>query len=183
MVYRAGHSLERCQGHQGAAHILPISSKATRKAVVAPPLHLPMKAQTHPYTGVSNTETHPYTGVFSIEALPKDVQILLHNLGGRPSKQNLRATIQKLCGWRALTAQQLIELLHRKDKKHFVRSHLTPMIKEGSLKYLFPADEDSPNQAYLATQETSVNPCHNDYDPWCIGARSHSFAQEATCHS
>ncbi len=135
MVYRAGHSLERCQGYQwGAAHILPIPSKATRKAVVAPPLHLPMKAQTHrytgvsnaethPYTGVSDAETHPYTGVFSIEALPKDVQILLHNLGGRPSKHI----------WR-----------HKK---------------------------------------TSVNPCHNDYDPWCIGARSHSFAQEATCHS
>jgi len=46
-------------------------------------------------------------------------------------------------------AQQLVERLKKKDKKHFVRSHLTPMIKKGTLKYLFPEDENSPNQAYI----------------------------------
>lgn len=42
----------------------------------------------------------------------------------------------------------LVKLLKRKDKKHFVRNHITPMVKEGMLKYLFPEDENSPNQAY-----------------------------------
>ena len=56
--------------------------------------------------------------------------------------------ILTFCAWQPLTAQQLVKLLKRKDKKHFVRSHLTPMIKEGLLKYLFPEDENSPNQAY-----------------------------------
>ena len=67
--------------------------------------------------------------------------------------KDLRLLIQKLCAWQPLTAQQLIDLLKRKDKKHFVRSHLTPMIKEGTLKYLFPEDEDSPNQAYTYEME------------------------------
>ncbi len=111
--------------------------------------------ETHPYTGVSGVETHPYTGVFPIETLPKELQILINNLNTRSSKKDLRLVIQKLCAWQPLTAQQLVEILKRKDKKHFVRSHLTPMIKEGTLKYLFPEDEDSPNQAYTCEKGDS----------------------------
>jgi hypothetical protein len=57
--------------------------------------------------------------------------------------------IQQLCAWQPLTAQALTELLNKRDKKHFVRSHLTPMVKEGQLNYLYPEDEDSPDQAYV----------------------------------
>jgi ATP-dependent DNA helicase RecG len=124
--------------------VLPIHPEATRKTTAANQ----NAEQTHRYTGVSSAETHPYTGVFPIETLPKNLQILINNLNIRSSKKDLRLAIQKLCAWQPLTAQQLVDLLKRKDKKHFVRSHLTPMIKEGTLKYLFPEDEDSPNQAY-----------------------------------
>ena len=105
---------------------------------------MPMEEQTHPYTGVFGAETHPYTCFL----LPKELQILINNFNKRSSKKDLRLFIQKLCAWQPLTAQQLVKLLKRKDKKHFVRSHLTPMVKEETLKYLFPEDEDSPNQAY-----------------------------------
>lgn len=88
--------------------------------------------------------------MFSIETLPKEVKLLIINFNKRSSINDLRSIIQKLCAWQPLTAQQLADLLKRKDKKHFVRSHLTPMIKERVLKYLFPEDEDSPNQAYTA---------------------------------
>ncbi len=74
--------------------------------------------------------------------------MLINNFNKRSSKKELCLVIQKLCAWQPLTAQQLMDLLKRRDKKHFVRSHLTPMIKEGTLKYLFPEDQDSPNQAY-----------------------------------
>ena len=95
-------------------------------------------------------KTHRYTGVFHIEALPKELQLLACNLHKRSNIKELRSVIQKLCVWQPLTAQQLVEILKRKDKKHFVRTHLTPMVKEGVLKYLFPDDEDSPNQAYIS---------------------------------
>ncbi len=139
--------------------ILPIHPEATRKTTTANQ-NLLMEEQTHRYTGVSDVETHrytgvsgvethPYTGVFPIETLPKALQILINNLNLRSSKKDLRSAIQKLCAWKPLTAQQLVEILKKKDKKHFVRGHLTPMVKEGMLKYLFPEDEDSPNQAYI----------------------------------
>jgi ATP-dependent DNA helicase RecG len=67
--------------------------------------------------------------------------------------KELHLLIQELCAWRSLTAQQLVDLLQKKDKKHFVRSHLTPMIKEGKLKYLFPLNEGAPNQAYICEKE------------------------------
>lgn len=115
--------------------VLPIYPEAEKRATVA----------------IQNTpieeQTHPYTGVFPIENLPKEIQVLIHSLNMRSSKKDLRLVIQKLCGWQPLTAQQLVELLKRKDKKHFVRSHLTPMIKDGTLKYQYPEDEDSRSQA------------------------------------
>ncbi len=134
--------------------ILPIHPEATRKTTVANQ-NAPIEEQTHPYTGVSGVETHPYTGVFPIEKLPKELQTLINNINIRSSKKDLRSLIQKLCAWQPLTAQQLVEILKRKDKKHFVRSHLTPMVKEGTLKYLFPEDEDSPNQAYICEKGDS----------------------------
>ena len=83
--------------------------------------------------------------MFSIETLPKELETLINNINTLSSKKDLHLLIQKLCVWQPLTAQRLVEILKRKDKKHFVRSHLTPMIKEGTLQYLFPEDEDSPN--------------------------------------
>jgi ATP-dependent DNA helicase RecG len=110
--------------------ILPIHSEATRRIT-------------------REGETHPYTGVFDIETIPIEIKKSIESIKIRCSKKELRALIQKLCAWKPLTSQQLVDILKRKDKKHFVRSHLTPMIKEGTLKYLFPEDEDSPNQAYI----------------------------------
>ena len=126
--------------------VLPIHPEAARRVITT---NTPVEEQTHPYTGVFGAETHPYTGVFPVEALPKELQELINNFNRRSSRKKLHFLIQKLCAWQPLTAQQLVELLKKRDKKHFVRSHLTPMVKEGALKYLFPDDEDSPNQAYI----------------------------------
>lgn len=116
--------------------VLPIHPEAKRKKSTVDQ-NLSIKNQTHQLAGVSQAET-----------LPKDLQTLINNLNIHPRKNDLLLVIQKLCAWQPLTAQQLVKLLKRKDKKHFVRSYLTPMIKEGMLKYLFPEDENSPNQAY-----------------------------------
>jgi ATP-dependent DNA helicase RecG len=120
--------------------VLPIHPEAVRKTITLHQTVL-MEEQTHRYTGVFRAETHPYT-------LPKELQILIDNFNKRSSKEELWLVIQRLCAWQPLTAQQLVKLLKRKDKKHFVRSHLTPMVKAETLKYLYPEDEDSPNQAY-----------------------------------
>lgn len=127
--------------------ILPVHVEATRKITVTNK-NGPLKEQTHQYTGVFGAETHQYTGVFPIETLPIELQLLINNLKKQPSKKELCFVIQKLCAWQPLTAQQLVEILKRKDKKHFVRSYLTPMVRERTLKYLYPEDENSPNQAY-----------------------------------
>ena len=58
--------------------------------------------------------------------------------------------IYALCAWHPLTAQQIAELLNRKDKKHLVRQYLTPLVKDGLLKYVYPERGNSPNQAYKA---------------------------------
>ena len=123
--------------------ILPIHIEAGRRAM----------AVSQNTTGVFEEETHRYTGVFPVETLPQDLWLLIVNFNKRSSIKDLRSIIQKLCAWQPLTAQQLVEILKRKDKKHFVRSYLTPMVKEVALSYLYPEDKDSPNQAYIYEKE------------------------------
>ncbi|MCX6989538.1 MAG: hypothetical protein NTX49_00495, partial [Chlamydiae bacterium] len=81
------------------------------------------------------------------------LQISINKFNKSRNTKDLRLLIQKLCEWKALTAQELVDVLQRKDKKHFVRNHLTPMVRDGTLKYLFPEDEDSPNQAYTCEKK------------------------------
>ncbi|MBS0654700.1 MAG: putative DNA binding domain-containing protein [Verrucomicrobia bacterium] len=131
--------------------VLPIHPEARRVTVASQ--NTPVEEQTHQYTGVFGTQTHQYTGVFALEILPEELQMLLNEFNKRSSVKDLHLLIQKLCAWQPLTAQQLVDLLKRKDKKHFVRSHLTPMIKEGTLKYLFPKDGNAPNQAYICEKK------------------------------
>jgi len=143
--------------------VLPIHPEATRKSTVAPQ-NTPIEEQTHRYTGVSGVETHRYTGVSGVEthrytgvsgleSLPEDLQMSINKFNISPNTKDLRLLIQKICEWKALTAQELVDILQRKDKKHFVRTHLTPMVRDGTLKYLFPEDEDSPNQAYTCEKK------------------------------
>ncbi len=70
--------------------------------------------------------------------------------GKRPNGEELKLVICALCAWEPLTAQQIAELLERKDKKHLVRQYLTPLVKDGLLKYVYPVRGNSPNQAYKA---------------------------------
>jgi hypothetical protein len=83
--------------------VLPIHPEATRKTTTL---------------SQDVEQTHQFTSVLPNKTLPTDLQILINNLNIRPSKEDLRLVIQKLCSWQPLTAQQLVKLLKRKDKKH-----------------------------------------------------------------
>jgi ATP-dependent DNA helicase RecG len=84
------------------------------------------------------------------ESLPLDLKLKIYNLGKRPNNEELKSMICVLCAWKSLTAQQIAEFLNRKDKKHLVRQYLTPLVKDGLLKYVYPERGNSPNQAYKA---------------------------------
>ena len=127
--------------------ILPIHPEASSTH-----LNTPAEGQTHRYTGVFNEQTHRYTGVYIEEKSQYASPVTPHKC---TSTEDLRHLIHKICSTEAFTAQQLIVILKRKDKKHLVRKFLTPMIKEGLLRYLNPEDEDSPTQAYLACTDKS----------------------------
>jgi ATP-dependent DNA helicase RecG len=129
--------------------VIPIHPEATKK-LSHKDENTALESKTHRSTGVLVNETHRSTGVFSDdELLPQELKLLVRNLGKRPKTETVRFVIQQLCAWQALTAQQLADILKKTDKKHLVRSHLTPMIEAGLLKYTYPEDIDSPNQAYI----------------------------------
>jgi ATP-dependent DNA helicase RecG len=111
-----------------------------------------LKGQTHQLedqTHQLEDQTHQ-AEVQKKDNLPNELKIKLENLSRRPKIEELKSIIYALCVWSPLTAQEIAELLKRKDKKHLVRQYLTPLVKDGLLKYVYPERGNSPNQAYAA---------------------------------
>lgn len=81
--------------------------------------------------------------------IPPSLQTRLPAVGTRPRQQEVRELILDLCQLQPLTANQLCQLLGRKDSKELRRTYLRPLLEEGVLKMLYPETENHPNQAYV----------------------------------
>jgi len=90
------------------------------------------------------TKTHQ----LETEKLPNELKSKIEKLTKRSKNEDVQSTIYALCSWKPLTAQEIAKFLNRKDKKHLVTQYLTPLVKEGKLKYVYPQRGNSPNQAY-----------------------------------
>ena len=81
--------------------------------------------------------------------LPSELLQEIDALGQRPGEK-IRPVLKKLCHWKALTANELTEILGRTTSKSLKREHLKPMIDAGELAYTYPEMEKHPQQAYQA---------------------------------
>lgn len=81
--------------------------------------------------------------------LPVALLLEVDALGQRPGKK-MRPILKKLCRWKALTANELTEILGRTNSKSLKREHLKSMIDAGDLAYTYPDMEKHPQQAYRA---------------------------------
>jgi len=99
-----------------------------------------------------DTKTHQLIESSKKEKLPEELKLKLISISKRVKHKELSSMICDLCAWQSLTAQELAGYLGRKDKKHLVRQYLTPLIKDGLLKYAYPKRGSSPNQAYVTQQ-------------------------------
>jgi ATP-dependent DNA helicase RecG len=85
-------------------------------------------------------------------AAPKALLDLVHAAGTRPRRDVLRGLIVQLCGWRALTAKELAELLGKRDVRELVRVHLHPMVQAGVIAHAIPEMPRHPQQRYVLKQ-------------------------------
>ncbi len=139
---------------------LPIHPETYRKIAFVDEKSPPMEDKTHQLeqkthqlkeeTHQLEPKTHQLEAITKEESLPIELKLKLDKLKKHPKKEELKSMIYALCSWNPLTAQQIAELLDRKDKKHLVRQYLTPLVKDGLLKYMYPERGNSPNQAYIA---------------------------------
>ncbi|MFI5342720.1 MAG: ATP-binding protein [Chlamydiales bacterium] len=141
---------------------LPIHPEASRKITELPSIEIEthqLELRTHQLTGQTHQlelKTHQLAGetrqseeFLTKKILSNELKLKLESLSKRPKNEELRLVICELCAWRALTAQQIAEFLNRKNKKYLVRQYLTPLVKKGILKYVYPERGNSPNQAYV----------------------------------
>jgi ATP-dependent DNA helicase RecG len=85
------------------------------------------------------------------EQLPEDLLREVKRLGKRPTSQELRRTIRKLCAFRPMAPTELARNLGKRDVSNFVRSHLTPMLEAGELERTHPENPAHPRQSYRTT--------------------------------
>ncbi len=94
------------------------------------------------------SKTYQFEEFLEVEKLPDVLKSKIEKLNKRSKNEEVRSLIYALCSWKPLTAQEIAKFLNRKDKKHLVTQYLTPLVKDGKLKYIYPERGNSPNQAY-----------------------------------
>lgn len=96
----------------------------------------------------ANTHQPPADPHQLLATVPEWLRARIPGAGTKPRKEALRALIQDLCAWRALSAREMAALLGGRDQKHLVREFLSPMVHENLLAYTIPAMENHPDQRY-----------------------------------
>lgn len=75
----------------------------------------------------------------------------LATLQGCASTEALRYGIRRLCQWSPQSGDQLATLLG-KDRDYLRNKHLTPMVRDGQLRFRYPESVKHPHQAYVAPE-------------------------------
>jgi len=86
-----------------------------------------------------------------LEPLPEELTRSVEALGQRPRQEPLRAVIEALCGWRALSAEAL-GLYLGMNYENLSKRHLAPMVADKRLSRTYPESPNHPAQAYRAPQ-------------------------------
>jgi ATP-dependent DNA helicase RecG len=69
----------------------------------------------------------------------------------RVSTEALRDCIRRLCQWASQSCDQLATLLG-KDRDYLRNKHLTPIVRDGQLRFRYPESAKHPHQAYVAPE-------------------------------
>lgn len=86
--------------------------------------------------------------------LPRPLQDAVVLLGQRATPVEVRGVVRQLCAWHPLRAEQISRYLKR-QQVYVTRTHLTPMIRDGELEYLYPDQPAHPQQAYRTKAKSS----------------------------
>jgi ATP-dependent DNA helicase RecG len=130
-----------------------------------PPAQLPLNMEMAPSPAVPTTlpEVAALLGAEAdacnpeLATLPLELATLLATLKDRTSADALRRVIVGLCAWAPLTVEQLATLLG-KDRDYLRNKHLTPMVRDGQLRFRYPESAKHPHQAYVAPLDTEEQP-------------------------
>jgi ATP-dependent DNA helicase RecG len=81
------------------------------------------------------------------EKLPKEIQALLDEWGGKGPPEELQRVILRLCEWKPLSAMELAQYVQR-DRRYLMRNYIRTLVEEGALERTRPDAPRSPNQKY-----------------------------------
>lgn len=82
--------------------------------------------------------------------LPDELRVAVQELGTRPRKAKLRATIVRLCSEHPWRAADLARLVGVAEPQKLVERHLAPLCDQRLLERRFPDKPNHPQQAYRA---------------------------------
>jgi len=89
----------------------------------------------------------------ALVGIPAELLQRIQAAGLKPRQATVRELLRELCALRPYTAQELAQILGRKDSRELTRMHLKPMREAGILTLLYPESEKHPHQAYRTVRE------------------------------
>jgi ATP-dependent DNA helicase RecG len=109
------------------------------------------KAQSQEPTPATSSQSQGFPALpQGFPPLPKELAAAIADLGERARPSDVKPVIRRLCAWRAIRAEELAALL-RRGQPYVTRTYLTPMVRDGELKFTHPDQPAHPQQAYEAT--------------------------------
>ena len=100
--------------------------------------------------GLPRSLSHLPTGPI---ALPKELAAAVTRVIEKPTLEDMRVIIRRLCEWHELKASEIARILHR-SQRYIRNTFLGPMIESGELYYVYPDKPNTPRQAYRASKRS-----------------------------
>jgi ATP-dependent DNA helicase RecG len=126
---------------------VPAQPKGAAPAVTAQAQGLTPAITDLPTGAGANLQGLPTGLGANLQGLPTELADAVRGIGRRSAMPNLRILIARLCTWQPLTSDELAMLL-RRNRHYILTTLLRPMIRDGTLEYLYPDNPAHPQQAY-----------------------------------
>lgn len=135
-------------------YVLNSAEQAPQPETVQGELPFEMPTSSTKHMGISlNPHKLDTESPQELVGIPVDLLNRIRTAGLKPRQATVRELLSELCALRSYSAQELSQILGRKDSRELTRMHLKPMRESGMLTLLYPESEKHPHQAYRTVRK------------------------------
>jgi ATP-dependent DNA helicase RecG len=97
----------------------------------------------------TNSTPEQSEGTVELSQVPEPIRLEIERIGRKADKRDLQDVVRRLCEWRDLSLPMLASLLGRAEV-YLRQKVVSPMVREGRLRFTIPEEPNHPRQKYRA---------------------------------